>query len=71
MLAFFVKVHSVLAPRVEIRDQFELLAGPGMKWTVIRKRRFRPLASGVVYNFTTEANVFIERLWRSLKYELI
>jgi hypothetical protein len=32
MLAFFVEVRSVLAPRVEIGDQFELLAGPGMKW---------------------------------------
>ena len=32
MLAFFVEVRSVLAPRVEISDQFELLAGPGMKW---------------------------------------
>ena len=32
MLAFFVEVRSVLAPGVEIGDQFELLAGPGMKW---------------------------------------
>jgi hypothetical protein len=32
MLAFFVEVRSVLAPRVEISDQFELLARPGMKW---------------------------------------
>lgn len=32
MLTFFVEVRSVLAPRVEIGDQFELLAGPGMKW---------------------------------------
>ena len=31
MLAFLVEVHSVLAPRVEISDQFELLAGPRMK----------------------------------------
>jgi len=31
MLAFFVEVRSVLAPRVEIGDQFELLAGPGME----------------------------------------
>ena len=32
MLAYVVEVHSVLAPRVEIGDQFELLARPGMKW---------------------------------------
>ena len=32
MLAFFVEIRSVLAPRVEICDQFEFLAGPGMKW---------------------------------------
>jgi hypothetical protein len=31
MLAFFVKVHSVLAPRMEIGNEFELLAGPWMK----------------------------------------
>jgi hypothetical protein len=31
MLAFFVEVHSVLAPRMEIVNEFELLAGPWMK----------------------------------------
>jgi hypothetical protein len=31
MLAFVVVVHSVLAPLVEIGDQFELPAEPGMK----------------------------------------
>ena len=31
MLAFFVEVHSVFTPGVEICDQFELLAGPRMK----------------------------------------
>jgi hypothetical protein len=32
ILAFFVEVHSVFTPGVEICDQFELLAGPRMKW---------------------------------------
>ena len=32
MLARLVEVHSVLVPREEIGDQFELLTGPRMKW---------------------------------------
>ena len=32
MLAFAMKVDSVLTPGVEISDELELLAGPRVKW---------------------------------------
>ena len=53
-VAFFVEVHSVLAPSVEVGDQFEVLAGPRMKGMgnpktsiqtacIRRSRRLRPM----------------------------